>query len=341
MSNFFDAKLFDFVETGSGHKYPVHYRELGEKDGHTYDKKVSWSDVVINNVSLEQTFEFEDGITAIEMSQDNNMDRGVIMVNERQMPVNLVLDDDEVPSQEKKWLNRLDKVCPMTYKEAKKDKKKMNYTAKPKRRAESEKQEKEYDMFHELIEMNDHGPMRLNTFQVWKNKSYASKKTFCPPEHWLTPEIRWDLIWSKMDEIEYGYKRKYHYVKPGEYDYDIAEDSKVRSCGPAIYFYDSDSDDLNMNFDYSSDYIDGYVGIGLKEKVFPFWEREGKMSRGTSTSQVRLERAKDEFVNDPCPSTFSEYQERWCEYEEGQWCALPRYPSSKLSQRSQAPMPHL
>ena len=48
MDNFFDAKLFDFVEDGSGHKYPVHYRELGEKEGHLYAKEVSWADVVIN-----------------------------------------------------------------------------------------------------------------------------------------------------------------------------------------------------------------------------------------------------------------------------------------------------
>ena len=66
------------------------------------------------------------------------------------------------------------------------------------------------------------------------------------------------------------------------------------------------------------------------------------MSRGTSTSQVRLERAKEEFVNDPCPITFSEYQKRWRENEDGGgWRALPHWSSTKLSQRSQAPMPHL
>jgi hypothetical protein len=341
MDNFFDAKLFDFVEDGSGHKYPVHYRELGEKEGHLYAKKVSWADVVINDVPLEQTFEFEDGINAIQMCRDTE-DHGIIVVNERNMPIDLVDDDVDDPCQEK-WLNRLDKVCPMTYKEAKKTKKKMKYIVKPKRRSESEKQEKEYDMFQELIETNDHGPMKFNTFQVWSDsQDRQGKKTFCPPEHWLTPEVRWDLIWSAMDEIEYGYKRKYHYVKPGRY---FHSPPHIRDffTGPSIYFYDPDSDDLNMNFDYSTDYIDGYVGVGLTDKVFPYWERTGaggKMSQCTSTSQVRLDRATNEFVNDPGPITFLEYQKRWYEHEDGP-SALPRYSSAKLSQRSQAPMPHL
>ena len=65
---FCDSDKFRFIEIDvqgeesgydSGkHLIPVHYRELGEKEGLTYAKKVSWSDVVINGVPLEKSFEY-------------------------------------------------------------------------------------------------------------------------------------------------------------------------------------------------------------------------------------------------------------------------------------------
>ena len=356
MSSFFDEEKFRFIADDQGHLYPVHYRELGDKEGSLYSKKVSWADVVIKDVPLEHTFEFEDGISAIESSQDKSETRGHIIVNDRKITQDLQ-DDDESHSMAAnlKWQNRLDRMSPLTYKGAKKDKKKVNYPVKPKTRIESEKQEKEYDMFQELIEKNDHGPMKLNTWRVFPHVTdpcgsfntppdtiqfrATGEKTFCPPEHWLTPEVRWDLIWSKMDEIECGYKRSYHYVKAGLKDSSNPGAIDRPNYGPAIYFYDPDSDDLNYDFNYSSDYISGQDYGSSFEKVTPYWEIEG-CGTASGTSQVHHERAKQEFINNPTPETFNRYNQRWYVAEE--------YPmnNSKLRwvkpvHRPQAPMPHL
>ena len=50
-----------------------------------------------------------------------------------------------------------------------------------------------------------------------------------------------------MDTLEKGRKRDYHYIPSGEFD-------SEGFPGPAIFFYDKDSDDLNYNFDFSTDY---------------------------------------------------------------------------------------
>ena len=49
---------------------PVHYHELGEKSGELYSPSVKWSDVAINDVPLEQTFEYEDDISRIKEEKD-------------------------------------------------------------------------------------------------------------------------------------------------------------------------------------------------------------------------------------------------------------------------------
>ena len=123
---FCDSDKFKFVEmdihgkdsgyTSGKHLIPVHYRELGQKDGHMYDKKVSWSDVVINGVSLEKSFEYEDQILDVIAEKDSFGDPGIIIVNERRgssKNSNDICDfsvSDNYRTEQKRWMNRLKRL---------------------------------------------------------------------------------------------------------------------------------------------------------------------------------------------------------------------------------------
>ena len=287
MAGFFDSDKFIFVEipgSGGGHLCPVHYRELGGKVNGLYSKKVSWADVTINNVPLEKTFEFEDSITEIENSKDLNSGNGTIIVNERSAPIDIPIadDDDHTIFQEKKCMNRLEKMTlnPITLPDAKKKNSKERYPVKPKSKKEvrDEKIFSSGEKFDEITDEKDLGIMedvitRVRVrfdpveeikrlikeleFNVDEHPVHCPKyRTYCPPEHWIRPVIQWDKIWSEMDQIEYGRKRSYHYVEPGSVNKD-----GVR--GPAIYFYDEDSYDLNYNYNEYSDFIQGEPNLSI------------------------------------------------------------------------------
>jgi hypothetical protein len=266
MASFFDADKFAFIEMADGHKIPVHYRELGEKEGHLYPKAVSWADATINNVPLEQTFQFEDEISHIEETFDNADDsvKGVIIVNERSSPYIISGNDEDSTIQKKKWMNRLEKMTltPLSLPEAKKKKKgHERYPVKPKCKKEV-RDEKIYhsaETFNELIDEKDIGILgdHIYTIRVQKNVRLIPtddtststeplftdwQKTFVPPEHWLTPKIQWDKIWSEMDKIEHGYNREFIYLPEGEtYPGSIYIEGyrgPPRIEGPAMKFFD-------------------------------------------------------------------------------------------------------
>ena len=137
MEYFYDSNNFDFVEMEEDGKIflaPVHYRELGEKDGKLYSKKVTWSDVLIHNVPLEKTFEFEVSIPEY-VSMNETMNQGIIIVNERKNKVILPEEKDESKDYRKNWMNRLEKMTlnPITLPEAKRKRKSVEkYPVKPK-----------------------------------------------------------------------------------------------------------------------------------------------------------------------------------------------------------------
>ena len=85
MQGFSDSDKFLFkLDEDSGNLMPVHYRELGEKNDNLYEPRVKWSDVALNGVPLEKTFEYEDDITRIKEEKVVSCDKqGVIMVNSR------------------------------------------------------------------------------------------------------------------------------------------------------------------------------------------------------------------------------------------------------------------
>ena len=96
MEGFFDSDKFLFkLDEDSGHLTPVHHRELGEKSGELYEPRVKWSDVALNGVPLEKTFEYEDDITRIKEEKDVSCDKqGVIMVNSR--PSQPLIQEEEI-----------------------------------------------------------------------------------------------------------------------------------------------------------------------------------------------------------------------------------------------------
>ena len=131
MEGFFDSDKFLFkLDEDSGHLMPVHHRELGEKNDNLYEPGVKWSDVALNGVPLEKTFEYEDDITRIKEERiDPNREPKYIMVNSRLSQSLPHVDEVE----DKHWVKRLERLYPMNYQEAKKERKSVErYPVKPK-----------------------------------------------------------------------------------------------------------------------------------------------------------------------------------------------------------------
>lgn len=262
---FYDSCNFKFVEidvngsssgfTSGKHLIPVHYRELGEKEGLLYDTKVSWSDVVINNVPLDQSCESEYNINIIkqqceEAQRDN---AGVIIVNDKQehndRSLQEVCESMNECLYEKKWMNRLNKMGlePFNLPEAKKKKKSQGrYPVKPKNKEKNLRDELFASSFSKLNSFIDTPDCDISDIESFievihfhsKNKPFGPSSygwpgrwgTYCPPEHWVRPIIRWDLIWCEMDELQFGYKREFHFVDSLTYD------KEMKCWGPAIFF---------------------------------------------------------------------------------------------------------
>ncbi len=258
---FADSERFRFVKMWDDlPAYPVHYRPLGVKEGGMYSKTVRWADVVINGVPLESTFEHED-INEYLSSQRVNEDyeRGVIIVNSRDyVPEKVVVDEEEGKYDAAYRRLQNMKIAPMTFKQAKKKKpSKDKRSSKSKGNLQKHMVEKEKHLtfnkrFEEVTSENDLGPIGENVFNLRQSRVSQERggKCFVPPIHWIEPVKRWDLIWSKMDEEEIGYKRDYHYTPPGKCD-----ENGIH--GPAIYFYDKNDENLNYSFDWSKDFIYG------------------------------------------------------------------------------------
>ena len=270
MQGFSDSDKFLFkLDEDSGHLMPVHHRELGEKNDNLYEPRVKWSDVALNGVPLEKTFEYEDDITRIKEEKVVSCDKqGVIMVNSR--PSQPLPYSEEV--EDKHWVKRLERLYPMNYQEAKKKRKSIErYPVKPKckKQVRDEKINSSSDKFLEITDEKLGGEISLDyTIYIQKKDDYKIIKEglmrtpsdpfwspqyniikvpirtkYCPPLHWLEPEVDWEKIWIHVDELKTGKKRDYHYY-PDDSGY-----------GPCIYFYDKDSDDLNYNFDWTKDYM--------------------------------------------------------------------------------------
>ena len=271
MSAFSDSDKFILkLDEESGHLAPHHFRELGEKSGELYSPSVKWSDVAINGVPLEKTFEYEDVISRIKEEKDVSCDKqGVIMVNSR--PSQSLIQEEEID--DKRWVKRLERLYPMNFQEAKKKRKSIErYPVKPKskKQVRDEKIHSSTDKFQEITDEKGDLETSLDytiyiqkkdDFKVIKNLMMRTpsdpwdppvyniykvpvRTKYCPPLHWLDPEVQWEKIWTHVDYLETGKKRDYHYYPEGY---------KGKPC---IFFYDKDSDDLNFNFDWEKDYMD-------------------------------------------------------------------------------------
>lgn len=256
---FYDSAKFTFemVDDGYGGSYltPLHFRELGEKEGRLYGKGTSWSDVLINGVPLEKTLNMENEIPHYSESSDS--DNSQIIINKRDVNEQ-IFDDEEVSNHEKKWMNRIEKIQlnPVSLPEAKKKGKSQGkYPVKPIRTTKEirgERSNHSSETLREMIDVREDREIREFIYNI--TTPFGENKIFCPPEHWISPEIQWDNIWCAIDEIKMGRKRDYHYTKPGE----INLDGKV---GPIIYFYDKNSSDLNFDFRYERDVMTRSVTV--------------------------------------------------------------------------------
>ena len=271
MSAFCDSDKFIFkLDEESGHLAPHHFRELGEKSGELYSPSVKWSDVALNGVSLEQTFAYEDDIVQLlEGKDDSSEEPKYIMVNSRSSQP--LIQEEEID--DKRWVHRLERLYPMNFHEAKKKRKNIErYPVKPKskKQVRDEKLYTSSDKFQEITdEKSGHETSLDYTIYIQKKDDIKIIKNlmmrtpgdpwdppvyniikvpvrtkYCPPLHWLDPEVQWEKIWTHVDYLKTGEKRDYHYYPEGD------------EGKPCIFFYDKDSDDLNFNFDWSKDYMD-------------------------------------------------------------------------------------
>ena len=268
MEGFYDSGKFRFEEltTPGGHKYltPVHTRELGEKEGELYDPDVSWSDVAINGIPLEKTFQFEDDILRLQGEKDDQ-EQDVIMVNSR--PSQPLILEEEI--EDKRWVKRLERLYPMNFQEAKKKRKSIErYPVKPKskKQVRDEKIYSSADKFNEITDEKSGIEKSLDytiyiqkkdDYEIikgldWKNRYSVYKRPirtkFCPPLHWLDPEVDWEKIWIYLDKLKTSKERDYHYYPDGPTERGIKR--------PCIFFYEKDSDDLNYNYNSYKDYMD-------------------------------------------------------------------------------------
>jgi hypothetical protein len=119
---------------------------------------------------------------------------------------------------------------------------------KAKKEVRDEKIHKSSEKFQEFVD--ERGTKHMDRFFEHINRNGEVRghiQPYYPPVQWTMPSIQWDKIWSHMDEQEQGRKRAYHYIKENEVD-------SEGYPGPAIFFYEKESDDLNYNFDWSTDY---------------------------------------------------------------------------------------
>jgi len=276
-------------EDGITYREPRHYRDLGRKDGCLY-KTASWSDVVIHDVPLDETINFSFEIDYVEQIRNQSQIGGVqgatmvTMVNGRE---NIILppDDSEFSvkvSHRNKWLNRLQKISlnPMTLPEAKKKRKSIErFPVKPKgkKQVRDEKLHSSADKFQEITDEKLGGESVLDyTIYIQKKGDYKIieeldtmalsdpwyphryiiykvpiRTKYCPPLHWLEPEVQWEKIWCHVDELKTGEKRAYDYFPTGFQDFIIGLKARCTSSRPCIFF-----DDDSGEFVGSRDYMD-------------------------------------------------------------------------------------
>ena len=164
MGGFYDSDKFIFKLEDSGYLIPLHHRELGEKNDNLYSPRVKWSDVAINGVPLEQTFEYEDDIVLIQGERSYpNREKNYIMVNSRS--VKSLPHVDEVEEKDKQWVKRLERLYPMNFQEAKKKRKSIErYPVKPKskKQVRDEKLYSSSDKFQEITDGNGCGDITLD-----------------------------------------------------------------------------------------------------------------------------------------------------------------------------------
>ena len=266
------VKVGEMVDEGGGtYLTPVHWRFLGDKgeDEHLYESNPRWSDVVINGVPLEKTFQYEDDIVQLQEEKDDSSGKGIIIVNSR--PSQPLIQEEEV--EDKQWVRRLEKLYPMNFQEAKKKRKSIErYPVKPKgkKQVRDEKLYCSSDKFQEITDEKLGGESVLDytiyiqkkdDFELVKGLDYMNRPSvykrpirtkYCPPLHWLEPEVDWEKIWTHVDELKTGKKRDHHYYPEGD-----GYDTK-----PCIYFYEKDSDNLNYDFSWEKDYMNETLYFG-------------------------------------------------------------------------------
>jgi len=336
---FSDSHRFDFIDI-DGVVVPVHRRELGDREGHLYSKKVTWADVAWDGVSLDKTLLYENEIKGLGGQKDNREDheRGIIVVNERDIQYPPHIDQDLDTQMIRRIRNM--KLGPLTFKEAKKKKPSKNKRcSKPPTKVEKEKHETFTETFQEIVDNKDHGIHEDFQLKIIPKESdcltmYHGKKIFSPPIDWIEPVKRWDLIWSHMDTLEKGYKRNYKYTKPGQTD-------ENGVLGPAIYFYDENDPDLNYSFNWKEDFIFSEVEYGGNgefihnsvpnpEKAYyvscaPRFNKPPDFKRQPCggyyydeywvvlerTNRSRLRVCEKEFLEYPCDETYERYKSEW------------------------------
>jgi len=320
-------------------------------------------------VRLDQTLRFEEEIACQENSIEET-DRGVIIVNERRVNHSDINSYEDHcirggEEEEEKWKKRLKKVAinPVSLVEAKRKLGgPVRFQVKPKNEVQKETEHHLSEKFRDLVDTKSTGILGSFIYNIWYKDGYEKnvtwggwarekevryipkfmKKMYCPPEHWVTPVVQWVRIWTKIDELEKGYKRDYVYVPEGKY----CDDSYI-IAGPAIHFFDNK--ELESIEDYENYWQTQTEKVWITANSESCWRAINDSTRLSDTSY--LTRGEKTYIENPSVETFRDYQDRWRatqpEYEgyysggSNGWQFKVMLSDHKRVDHKRAPHPHL
>lgn len=249
MHGFCDSANFKVSDDSDGGVVVRHSRELGEKLGGMYPK-ASWSDVVINDVDLDESMRHQDMIECIETQRylaSLNQDKKQIFINGRNV-------DGQMRFSER-GADRYSKGEGKYFRKRGATKHGKDYETKPKRYINKPskiiEQENYEDMREEIFDPIYEGdPCELfqgydlghkENFRCWKNydgPGWVKYGMFFPPPQWVYPQEDLVKVWTHMHAVEGGVGDKYILMYYGK------ECPSKKPMG--IQFYDGKTDDQSI-----------------------------------------------------------------------------------------------
>lgn len=104
---FHDSYHFKIIEDEDGYRQAYHHRDLGVKNGHLYPKK-KWSDVTLNNVSIDKTCDLENRDEFLHILNESSVRRDMKTseLNEKKISNEILITESSKDESSTKSSNR-------------------------------------------------------------------------------------------------------------------------------------------------------------------------------------------------------------------------------------------